>query len=144
MRFRLTRKTVIEKSIISRLLLLSKCFGCQVATSFLLVFSLLISLPAGVSAATLADLPFGSVIQIQPKDTYMLDCAYNQADCQQTTDLVKPFRFVKMQARGSDGAALGDANGVQADGTTYWAFLDNYCWWGSANCRYSTNQPTNN
>ncbi|MCL2110179.1 hypothetical protein FWH30_01175 [Microgenomates group bacterium] len=83
---------------------------------------------------TLAVLPFGSVISIQSQDTYMLDCASGATDCTATTPTVLPFRFVQMQARHSDGTVLNKS------GYTYWAFLDNYCWWGSADCRYDTLQ----
>ena len=91
-------------------------------------------------AATLADLPFGSVIQIIPTDTAMC----NNAACTTTTDTVLPLRFVKMQARLANGAALGDETGFSDFASfgdnniyTYWMFLDNYCWWGNAQCKYN-------
>ena len=90
-----------------------------------------------VRAASLSDLPYGSVIQIQPIDTYMCN---DDQNCSTTTTNVLPFKFVKMQARKTDTSAtpIGDQTGYEMNGQkyTYWMFLDNYCWWGNSDCRY--------
>jgi hypothetical protein len=84
------------------------------------------------AATTLEDLPFGAVIQIQPTDETMLNCTQGTANCQTTTSEVLSFKFVKMMAM-----TAGDtpATGPEPN-ATYWAFLDNYCWWGKARCHY--------
>ena len=110
-------------------------------TSLFLAICLLIDGLMGgigkVEAATLGDLPLGSVIQIQGTDTFMC----SNSNCSTTTATILPYKFVKMQARDPSGVALGNASGNcvsgNCNGYTYCALLDNYCWWGSAQCKYN-------
>ena len=76
----------------------------------------------------LSSLPFGSVIQIKGTDVNMC----SNTTCSSFNTNVLPYKFVKMQARSGTGATLGDSTGY--NGYTYWALLDDYCWWGSAKC----------
>jgi len=96
--------------------------------------------PVRAQSQTLADLPFGSVIQVVPTDSEMCD----DVNCAVTTMSVLPLKFVKMQARNAAGAALGDVTGYSnaasfgdSNTYTYWMLLDNYCWWGNAQCQYA-------
>jgi hypothetical protein len=108
--------------------------------SILLAMFSLLFVAGPVRAATLADLPFGSVVQVMPTDTAMC----GNANCTTTTNSVLPLKFVKMQARLADGTALGTSAGYSDSASfgdnnayTYWMLLDNYCWWGSAQCQYN-------
>jgi len=102
---------------------------------------LFLAAPVQAQVQTLADLPFGSVIQIIPTDTAMCGNAACSTDA---ASEVLPLRFVKMQARLANGTALGDVTGYSDVGSfgdtgtyTYWMFLDNYCWWRGAQCKYN-------
>ncbi|MCL2110265.1 hypothetical protein FWH30_01650, partial [Microgenomates group bacterium] len=94
------------------------------------------------TAVTLGDLPIGSVIQIMGTDTGMCDTsAGNAGNCATQNAPVLPYKLVKMLARNSDGTAKVGNSGFGAAGNyTYWMLMDNYCWWGSANCYYLGNR----
>ena len=104
----------------------SKCVSILVSLfSGFLIFG---SQSASAQAATLQSLSLGSVISIQTCDQGMC----SDSNCSSTTPpYTLPYKFVKMQARDSAG------NPVSNSGYTYWALLDNYCWWGSARCKYA-------
>jgi hypothetical protein len=73
------------------------------------------------------------------------NCGADGTACAYTTDVL-PLKFVKMQARTADGTALGDDTGYSnaasfgdSNTYTYWMLLDNYCRWGSAQCKWNNN-----
>jgi len=102
----------------------------------------LLLFPTTIQATNLGSLPLGSVIQIMGTDTGMC----NDPKCATATSPVLPYRFVKMQAHrintsGNDTlvGSQGNCNSGNCNGYSYWMLMDNYCWWGSADCRLGYN-----
>ena len=113
----------------------TKLFAVSLTVSLLLSPTFSTQIQAQTASLTLGDLPLGSVIQIMGTDIGMCDGA-TAGNCATQNAPVLPYKFVKMQARGSDGTTREDTGFSPAGNYSYWMLMDNYCWWGSANCNY--------